>query len=198
LSFDAGGQRAGHFMHIALKHLLLDFLAGAFFFVFVALTGNVTLAIAVGIGVGLIQIAIQKYMGAPIPPIQLMGLGLVVVLGGASLISNDSRFVMFKPSISRSAIGVVMLRRGWLARYLPEITRKTLPAVAIERAGYAWAGVMFALAAVNLIVAATFSVRTWALYALIGPTVVKAVALIVTYLVLRAMVNRRLGPPPAA
>jgi intracellular septation protein len=185
-------------MHIALKHLLLDFLAGAFFFVFVALTGNIMLAIAIGIGVGLMQIAVQKYMGVPIPPIQLLGLGLVVVLGLASLISNDSRFVMLKPSISRSAIGVIMLRRGWLGRYLPEITRKTLPAAVIERAGYAWAGVMFALAALNLIVAATFSVRIWAVYALIGPTAVKAVAFIVTYLVLRAMVNRRLGPAPAA
>lgn len=185
-------------MQVALKHLLLDFLANAFFFVFVALTGNVMLAIALGVGVGLTQIAVQKYLGVPIPPIQLMALGLVVVLGGATLISNDSRFVMLKPSISRFAIGVIMLRRGWLGRYLPEITRETLPAAAIERIGYAWAGLMFGLAVLNLVVAALFSVRIWALYALIGPTVVKVIGFVVTYIILRAMVNRRLGPAPAA
>ena len=83
-------------------------------------------------------------------------------------------------------------------RYLPEITRETLPAVVIERTGYAWAGLMFGLAALTLIVAALFDVRTWALYALIGPTAFKAIGVAATYLVLRAMVNRRLGPAPAA
>jgi intracellular septation protein A len=184
-------------MQVALKHLLLDFLANAFFFVVIALTGNVMLAIALGISVGLVQIAVQKYLGVPIPPIQLMALGLVVVLGGAALISNDSRFVMIKPRIGRFAIGAVMLRRGWLDRYLPSTTRETLPATVIERTGYAWAALMFGLAALNLVVAATFSIRIWALYASIGPTVIKAIAFAVTYFVLRAMVNRRLGPAPA-
>src|SRR5688572_20992767 len=101
-------------MQTALTHLLLDFLANAFFLLVVALTGNTPVAIPLGIGVGLTQIAVQKYLGVPVPPIQLMALGLVVVLGGAALISNDSRFVMLKPSISRFAIGTVMLRRGWL------------------------------------------------------------------------------------
>jgi intracellular septation protein len=184
-------------MQVALKHLLLDFLANAFFFAVIALTGNVPLAIAVGIGVGLIQIAVQKYLGIPVPPIQLMALGLVVVLGGASLISNDSRFVMLKPSISRFAIGMIMLRRGWLGRYLPRVTRDTLPPAVIDRTGYAWAALMFGLAALNLIVAAMFDIRIWALYALIAPTAFKATGFVATYLVLRAMVNRRLGPAPA-
>lgn len=185
-------------MQVALKHLLLDFLSNAFFFIVVALTGNITLAIALGLGVGLVQIALQKYLGVPIPPIQLMALGLVLVLGGAALILNDSRLVMLKPSISRFAIGTVMLRRGWLGRYLPKITREALPAAVIERTGYAWAALMFGLAALNLIVAASFSVQIWALYALIGPSAIKVVGFLATYLVLRAMVNRRLGPAPAA
>jgi intracellular septation protein A len=185
-------------MQVALRHLLLDFLSTAFFFVFILLTGNVALAIVLGMAAGLIQVAVQKYLGSPIQPMQWMALGLVVVLGGAALITNDSRFVMIKPSISRFAIGAIMLRRGWLGRYLPEITRVTLPAAVIERTGYAWAAVMFGLSILNLIVAASFSVRVWALYALIGPTVIKVVAFVVTYLVLRAMVNHRLGPAPVA
>jgi intracellular septation protein A len=185
-------------MQVALKHLLLDFLSNAFFFIVVALTGNVTLAIALGLCVGLAQIAVQRYLGVPVPPIQLMALGLVVVLGGAALISNDSRFVMLKPSISRSAIGAVMLRRGWLGRYLPKITTDTLPAVVIDRTGYAWAALMFGLAALNLIVAASFSIQVWALYAMLVPSTAKGIGFVVTYLVLRTMVDRQLGPAPSA
>jgi intracellular septation protein len=185
-------------MQVALTHLLLDFLSTAFFLIVIYATGNVALAVALGIAVGLIQVAVQKYLGVPVPPIQLMALGLVVVLGGAALITSDSRFVMIKPSISRFAIGVVMLRRGWLGRYLPQITRQTLPAAVIERTGYAWAAVMFGLSILNLIVATTLSVQAWALYAMIVPTAVKIVGFFVTYLVLRSMVNRRLGPAPAA
>jgi intracellular septation protein len=184
-------------MRVPLKHLLLDFLSAGFFFVIVALTGNVMLAVALGIGLGLLQIAVQKYLGVPIPPIQLMALALVVVFGGASLITNDSRFVMIKPSISRFAIGAVMLRRGWLGRYLPKLTRETLPAAVIDRTGYAWAALMFGLAGLNLVVAATCSLQVWALYAAIGPTAIKAAGFIATYLLLRTMVNRRLGPLPA-
>jgi intracellular septation protein len=185
-------------MQVALKHLLLDFLANACFFLVVVLTGNVPLAIMLGIAVGLIQIGVQKYLCVPVPPIQLMALGLVVVLGGAALITNDSRFVMLKPSISRFAIGTVMLRRGWLGRYLPDIARETLPAAIVERTGYAWAGLMFGLAILNLVVAASFEPRIWALYAMIVPTAAKAIGVVVTWLVLRTMVNRRLGPAPAS
>jgi len=184
-------------MQVALRHLLLDFLSAAFFYVVIALTGNVTLAIALGVGLGVLQIAVQKVRGLPIPSMQLLALGLVVVLGGASLITQDSRFIMVKPSISRFAFGVIMLRRGWLGRYLPKFTRETLPASLIERTGYAWAAVMFALAAANLIVAATCSLQVWAAYASVVPTSVKAIGIVATYLFLRASVNRRLGSATA-
>jgi intracellular septation protein len=189
---------AGIEMQVALTHLLLDFLSTLFFLIVVFVTGNVALAIVLGIAAGLIQVAVQKYLGIPVPPMQLMALGLVVVLGSTAMITNDSRFVMIKPSISRFAFGVIMLRRGWVGRYLPRITRETLPAAVIERTGYAWAAVMFGLSILNLIVAMTLSVQAWVLYASTVPTIVKIVAFLATYLVLRSMVNRRLGPAPAA
>jgi hypothetical protein len=95
----AGCRLAGHFMQTALKHLLLDFLANAFFLLVVALTGNIPLAIALGIGVGLTQIAVQKYLGVPVPPIQLMALGLVVVLGGAAGLAATFRTSRARPCL---------------------------------------------------------------------------------------------------
>jgi intracellular septation protein len=181
-------------MQIVLKHLLLDFLSTLAFFVIVLLTDDIMLALCFGIGLGFLQIAVQRYLRSPIPPLQLMALALVLVFGASAFITNDSRFLMAKPSISRAAIGIVMLRRGWLERYLPKVARDALPAALVERVGYVWAALMFGLAALNLVVATTASTRIWALYALTVPTTAKAVALIVTYLVFRNKVNRVLAP----
>jgi intracellular septation protein len=180
-------------MLVAIRQLLTDFLSAAVFFVIIALTGSTTLSILLGISFGLIQIVVQKSRGRPVPMIQIMGLGLMIVLGGASLIANDSRIVTLKPSISRAAVGSVMLRRGWLRRYLPPLTQRTLSATVIERTGFIWAGLMFALAIVNLAVAATCSLQTWAAYASVGPTAVKAIAIAITYVALSTMVNRKLA-----
>jgi intracellular septation protein A len=53
---------------------------------------------------------------------------------------------------------------------------------------------MFALVLVNLLVAATCSLQTWAAYASVGPTVIKVIAMAITYVTLRALVNRKLRP----
>ena len=55
---------------------------------------------------------------------QWMSLGLVVVLGGATMLTQSPRFMMIKPTIVHFAVATVMLRRGWMLRYLPEIVRK--------------------------------------------------------------------------
>ncbi len=72
-------------------------------------------------------------------------LGLVIVLVARRL-TNDPRFVLAKPAIGHIAIGAIMLKRGWMLRYLPPIVTQTIPEYA-TLAGYAWAGLMFILAA---------------------------------------------------
>ena len=51
------------------------------------------------------------------------------------------------------AIGCVMLKRGWMARYLPPIVARNVRARLLVFWGYAWAALMFVLAAANLSVA---------------------------------------------
>ena len=50
-----------------------------------------------------------------------MSLGLVVVLGGATMLTQNPRFMMVKPTIIHLAVAAVMLRPGWMIRYLPEV-----------------------------------------------------------------------------
>ena len=93
---------------------------------------------------------------------QWLALGLVVVLGAATLITQDSRFIMVKPTIIHWGIGAVMLRHGWMTRYLPPIARDNLPAGVIVKIGYAWAALMFLLGGLNAFIAVTMSFQAWA------------------------------------
>ena len=144
-------------MRTALQQLLLDFLSAIVFLAVYALSDSVTLATTIAVAVGIAQFAVMKLTGRPIDAMQWLALGLVLVLGAATLITQDSRFIMVKPTVVHWAIGAVMLRHGWMTRYLPPIARDNLPLSVMVKAGYAWAALMFLLGALNLFVATTMS-----------------------------------------
>lgn len=98
---------------------------------------------------------------------QIASLFLVVTLGGASLITHDPRFVMIKPSIGYAAIGIVMLKRGWQAAYIPAIALDLVPERRFVFWGYAWSALMFVSAVGNLALVALVDLKTWALVLLV-------------------------------
>jgi intracellular septation protein A len=108
-------------MRTALQQLLLDFLSAIVFLAIYVLSDSVTLATTLAVAVGIGQFAVMKLTGRPIDVMQWLALGLVLVLGAATLITQDSRFIMVKPTLVHWAIGAVMLRHGWMTRYLPPI-----------------------------------------------------------------------------
>jgi len=119
-------------MRQALSQLVSDFLSALFFlFVYVA-TGNIIAAAAIAIAAAVIQLGYVKFSGRHIEPMQWMSLGLVIVLSGASILTQSPRFVMLKPSIAHFAVAAVMLRRGWIP--VPAGDRAAKPAG--ERAGH--------------------------------------------------------------
>jgi intracellular septation protein len=140
-------------MRTALGQLLSDFLSAIVFLVIYGSTDNLYLATGAAIAVSLAQFTVFKMRGQPVDAMQWLVLGMVVILGSATLITEDSRFLMMKPSIVHFAVGAVMLRRGWMMRYLPPIVRENIPESALLAAGYAWAALMFALGALNIVIA---------------------------------------------
>ncbi len=68
---------------------------------------------------------------------------------------------MLKPSVIYVIVGLVMLKRGWMNRYLPPIARATVPDLGITF-GYVWAGLMFFSANLNIVLALALDVTTWA------------------------------------
>jgi intracellular septation protein A len=185
-------------MKQALGQLINDFLSAIFFFAVYSLTGSIVAGTTIAIAVGATQFIRLKRARRAIEPMQWMSLGLVLVLGAATLLTQSPRFMMLKPSFVHFAIAAVMLRRGWMTRYLPEIARENLPETVIIGAGYGWAGLMVALGATNLVIAAQSEIRVWAWFISFGAIGAKLAALLLQYAVFRMIVTRKLRRTRAA
>jgi len=172
------------------KLLLLDMAATLFFLVLFLLTHNVALSVVLGMALGIAQIGWQFARRQPIDTMQWMSLFLVLGAGTITLITNDPRFVMIKPSVIYIIVGVVMLKRGWMNRYLPPIAIELVPDIAVMF-GYAWSGLMFFSAALNVFVALNFSVVTWSATMSIWGIASKLTMFLIGYAVMRTIGRAR-------
>ena len=181
----------------AARLLLADLASSLFFVVLLSLTHNATLSTCLAIALGLLQIGIQFIRGKPIEAMEWLSLFLVVAAGAATLLTDDPRFVLFKPSVIYATIGVVMLKPGWMKRYLPAIARSVAPDVATY-VGFAWAGLMFLSAALNVFVAIAFDLSTWAVIMPAFGIGSKVVLMLAGFAAIRLTVRRRMRAMPEA
>ena len=185
-------------MRQALAQLGSDFLSALLFLFVYLVIGDVVLAAALAIAAALLQLGYYRFTGRHIEPMQWMSLGLVIVLSGATMLTQSPRFVMLKPSIAHFAVAAVMLRRGWMLRYLPESARKNLPESVPVAAGYAWAGLLVAIGIINIVLAVYADFATWAWFVSVGAVGIKIAAFLLQYAVFRALVRRNLRQTRAA
>jgi intracellular septation protein len=171
--------------------LASDFFSTILFLVLYLITGNVMLATGVAIAGSVAQVIYALIKGQPLGFMTYASLALVIVLGGATLLTNDPRFVMAKPAIAHFAIGAIMLKRGWMLRYMPPIVTETVPEY-VTVAGYAWAGLMFALGAGTIAVAMTGDIRLWGFYVSVVAFGAKLAAFAVQYVAFRILVTQRI------
>ncbi len=166
-------------------------MASTFLFLAVfLLTGSVALSVALGMALGVAQVALEFARRKPIDVMQWMSLFLVLASGTAALITANPRFVMLKPTIIYCVVGVVMLRRGWMNRYLPPAAVEWTPDIAIIF-GYAWAGLMFLSAALNLLAAMRFSVTAWSAFMSVWAVASKVALFLISYATMRYVGVRR-------
>jgi len=179
----------------AAKLLLLDLASTLVFLAAYMVSNNIPMSVALGMALGIVQISIQFARKKSIETMEWLSLFLVVASGTAALITSDPRFVMFKPSVIYMIVGVVMLRPGWINRYLPPLANAVVPDVAII-VGFLWASLMFASAAVNVFVALNYSVVTWAWFMPVFGIVSKIVLLLVSFGMMRMIGRRRFAAMP--
>ena len=178
-------------MKDVFRRLGSDFLSTIVVLAIYLATDNVILATAVAIVGAIGQVIWSRIKGQTLGYMTWASLGLVIVLGGATLLTHDPRFVLAKPAIGHAAIGLIMLKRGWMLRYMPPIVSQTIPEYVIY-AGYAWAALCFALAAGTIGVAMTGDMKLWAFYVTVVLIGAKVVAFAVQYVAFRLLVGSRL------
>jgi intracellular septation protein len=174
----------------AVRPLVSDFLPTIAFAVLIALHIDVRTATGAALLVGVFQVAVQRLRHQKIELLQWASLGLVVVFGTLGILTNDPRFLMAKPTIIYLAIGAVMLKRGWMLRYLPPIAHGRGEPMMI-RFGYVWSGLMFATALANLAVAVT-APKLWPVFVAVVPMASKIALFGVQYLTIRFFTKRQI------
>ena len=178
-------------MKDAFAKLGADFFSTIVFLAIYLTTDDVLLATAVAIAGAIAQVVYARVRGKALGYMTWASLGLVIMLGSATLLTHDPRFVLAKPAIGHFAIGAIMLKRGWMLRYLPPIVTANIPEY-VTMAGYAWAGLMFALGAGTIGVAMTGDMKLWTFYVTVVLIGAKLAAFAVQYVAFRLLVGRRL------
>jgi intracellular septation protein A len=178
-------------MKTVIARLATDFLSAIVFLVIYVATGNVVLATAVAIAGAVGQVIYARLKGQPLGFMTWASLMLVILLGSVTLLTHDPRFMLAKPAIAHFAIGAIMLKRGWMLRYMPPIVAEHAADYATI-AGYAWAGLMFALGAGTIAAAMTGDLKLWAFYVSVVAVGAKIAAFAVQYVAFRILVPGRI------
>ena len=153
------------FLHSA-RFMASDMASTIIFIVVFMATDNLILAASVGVVFGLGQFGWALWRKTKIDTMQWMSLFLVLASAAATVLTHDPRFILIKPAIIYAIIGVVMLKPGWMNRYLPPIAVQMVPDVATVF-GFVWSGLMFFSAGLSLYVAYNYDMVTWVAFKLI-------------------------------
>ena len=144
----------------AVRPIASDLAATLVFYLVLLVGGRVDVAVGLGIALGLGQLVRALSQRVRVPPMQWVSLGLVVVMGGATLITHDPRFVLIKVSVIYALIGGAMLQPGWLHRYIPPIAVRHIPERWVVISGYVWAALILGTGVLNLVLTLTVDART--------------------------------------
>ena len=171
--------------------LVTDFLSALVFFAIYLISDSIVLATSIAIAAAIGQVAYSRFNGRELGSMTYASLGLVILLGTITLFTNDPRFMFAKPAIAHFAVGAIMLKRGWMLRYVPAIAAETIPEY-VTAAGYAWAALMFALGLGTIAVAATGDLKIWAIYISVVATGAKIAAFAIQFVVFRLIITHRI------
>lgn len=167
-----------HFILIAFfrrrthMKLLLDFLPVIIFFIVYKSTDDIILATAVLIPATLLQMLYTWIKTRKVEMIQLVTLGLVVVLGGATVIFQDKTFIQWKPTVVTWLFAAAFLGSQYIGNktIIQRLMQSAiqLPQYAWRQLNYAWVIFYIVLGALNLFVAFTMDEETWVNFKLFG------------------------------
>ncbi|WP_077147974.1 inner membrane-spanning protein YciB [Sphingopyxis sp. KK2] len=179
----------------ALGPMLFDSLGVMVFAILLGIGAGIVPAVVAGTLVALAVVGYELARGHKVAALQWISLASVLFTAAATLLTGDPRFVMAKPTMVYLIVGTVMLRKGWLNRYIPP-EQLALVGDVMDRFGMVWAALMFASAGLNLVIALFFT-GWWPLFIGIFPLASKfglfAIHIAVVHFIGQARLRRRLA-----
>lgn len=151
--------------------LLFDLFPVILFFAAFKLAG-IYVATGVAIAASIAQVAWVWLRRRRVEAMHLITLGLIVVLGGATLLLQDEMFIKWKPSVVNWLFAVVFLGSQFvggkpLVRRFME-SKVELPASVWTRLNLSWVAFFGLLGFANLFVVYRFDTETWVNFKLFG------------------------------
>lgn len=150
---------------------LFDLFPVILFFAAFYVTRDIYAATAVAMAATVAQVAFSWFKHRQVDTLQWVSLGLIVVLGGATLLLHDKAFIMWKPTVLYWVMGAGLLISQWLGKQpLKALMGKqlTLPEPVWKRLVLAWVAFFAGMGVLNLYVAFTFSEEVWVNFKLFG------------------------------
>ncbi len=190
LEHDDLAEPSAHPLITAARMIGQDMVSTIVYAALFATTHNLALSTGLAIATGVGSILTNLVRRRRIERMQWMSLFLVIVFGGAGLLLHDARFVMIKPTIIYIAVGLVMIRAGWMSGYMPAIVRRHGGDI-VRAFEVMWALVMFATAAANAALVIHGDIALWTLFLAVVPIASKIALVMAQYATTRLIVRRR-------
>lgn len=173
--------------------LLLDFFPIILFFVAFKFAG-IYYATAVAIVATLIQIAWLFKKNGHVEPMQWISLVVIVLFGGATLLTQNETFIKWKPTILYALMGGALLishlffKRNFLKSLMG--AQMALPEPVWRHLLFSWVGFFSFMGVLNLWVAYNFDTDTWVNFKMFG-----GLGLMLVFVVLQALfLSRHVQP----
>lgn len=135
---------------------------------------DIFIATAVAIAAAIAQIGWLWFRRRQVDKMMWINLAIIVIFGGATLISQDETFIKWKPTVLYWLIAAVLLashvifRKNLMQAMLEK--QMVLPLSIWNRLNWSWAGFFLTMGCVNLYVAFSFPLDTWVSFKLFGAT----------------------------
>lgn len=147
---------------------------------------DIFVATAVAIAAAVAQIGWLWFRHRQVDKMMWSNLAIIIIFGGATLVSQDEAFIKWKPTVLYWLIATALLVSNQIFRknLIQAMLEKqiALPSIIWNKLNLSWTGFFLFMGCINLYVAFSFSVDIWVTFKLFGAT-----GLMLVFMILQVM-----------
>ena len=165
--------------------ILFDYLAIAVFFISYLITKDIFFATKILIIATIVQVLGVRYITGKWEKMHVIGMFFVLFLGGLTLVSQDDRFIKWKPSVVNWLFASILLashyigRTHLIKRFLAN--KISLPDVVWRNVSYMWIAFFIFSGCLNLYVAYGYSQEAWVYFKMFGSLIISIIFMLLQF-----------------